>query len=207
MAYPQEWSFDALMAIRSYAGRLRYCEQYLQKLGSGSSRTVYRVDDEKVLKVAKNDKGIAQNAAESDWSLQDYDIIAKVFERDGDGVFLEMELAKKVSPSRFKALSGISLEDLHRALLSENDRLNPTKYTYHNPTYEALAEKLWNESEFFQSLMSMVSNYGYPIPGDFTRASTWGEVLRDGQPTLVLIDFGLNEATKEEHYSGRKGRR
>lgn len=64
MAYPAAFSFDTMLSIRSYAGRLKYIASILPKLGSGSSRTVYPVDDEKVLKVARNDKGIAQNEVE-----------------------------------------------------------------------------------------------------------------------------------------------
>ena len=39
-------------------------------VSSGSSRKVYRVSDTKVLKLAKNAKGSAQNYTKADWSIR-----------------------------------------------------------------------------------------------------------------------------------------
>jgi hypothetical protein len=57
MAYPTNFSLEEFSQIRSFKGRVDYCEQRLQRLGSGSSRIAYKVDDEKCLKIAKNQKG------------------------------------------------------------------------------------------------------------------------------------------------------
>ena len=51
MAYPAAFSFDTLKGIRSYAGRVRYVASILPLIAGGSARLVYRVDDDKVLKV------------------------------------------------------------------------------------------------------------------------------------------------------------
>ena len=85
MAYPVGFSMETMLSLNSYSARVRYCDQHLQKIGQGSSRIVYDVDGEKVLKVAKNKKGIAQNEAESEDWLQSYDCFAKVFEKSEDG--------------------------------------------------------------------------------------------------------------------------
>lgn len=61
MAYPMFFNMEEMLSLDSYSARVRYCQQRLQKIGNGSSRVVFAVDDEKVLKVAKNKKGIAQN--------------------------------------------------------------------------------------------------------------------------------------------------
>lgn len=59
MAYPTNFNFVELDSMRTFAERKRYCEERLQQIGVGSSRIAYKVDNEKVLKLAKNKKGIA----------------------------------------------------------------------------------------------------------------------------------------------------
>jgi hypothetical protein len=56
-------------------------------------------------------KGQAQNAAEGDWSIQNYNIVAKTFDREDEDWFLEMELAQKVTKSIFKKILGFSIEN------------------------------------------------------------------------------------------------
>lgn len=59
------FSFETLTSQSSYKKRIDYCKQMLgQPIGKGLSRIVFQISDERVLKVAKNQKGIAQNEAE-----------------------------------------------------------------------------------------------------------------------------------------------
>lgn len=122
MAYPDTFSMDTLLSLSSYAKKVQYADTHLTKIASGSSRIAYKVDEEKVLKVAKNKKGLAQNIAESDWGLQDMypDLVAKVFETDEDGIFLEMELARKVTPTKFRSILGFTHHELDMFLLYFN---------------------------------------------------------------------------------------
>ena len=104
MAYPTNFSLNEFINLNSYAKRIKYCQEKLKRISSGSSRIVYQIDNEKVLKIAKNKKGIAQNIAENDYVIQTHDIVAKVFEADNNGLFNEMELANKVNPTIFKKI-------------------------------------------------------------------------------------------------------
>ena len=63
-AYPESFNMETFKSLRNHAERNRYAAEHLQKIAAGSSRIVYKIDDEKVLKLAKNDKGIAQNETE-----------------------------------------------------------------------------------------------------------------------------------------------
>ena len=62
-AYPTSFNIEEFKQLKSFNQRIQYCEQHLQRISSGSSRIVYKIDDEKVLKLAKNKKGLAQNEA------------------------------------------------------------------------------------------------------------------------------------------------
>ena len=102
--YPPSWSLDEFKSISSYAGRLKYAATHLKRISSGSSRVVYMVDNEKVLKIAKNRKGLAQNETEISFG-NDYvfaDILANVYDSDEDNnIWVEMELAKAGGSGRF----------------------------------------------------------------------------------------------------------
>lgn len=68
-----------------------------------------------VLKIAKNKKGLAQNRIEADRGIQQYGIVARVFDFDDDNSFpfwVEMELAIPLSKNkkRFEQLVGCTAE-------------------------------------------------------------------------------------------------
>jgi len=194
MAYPTSFNFDEFKNIRSFSGKQKYAkERLLGKVGIGSSRAVFKIDDEKVLKVALNDRGISQNSAESEGYKQNYDVLARVFDVDQDDMWIEMEIAKKVSPRRFKELTKTTPEDLVRWLASmRGDRL-----------WGSNAPDL-SENEFAIDMQDFISDYQYPVPGDFGRTSSYGEVLRDGVPKIVVVDFGFDENTSSEYDTWRK---
>jgi hypothetical protein len=195
MAYPSSFSFDEFNKISSHIGKLRYANTHLQRITSGSSRTVYKVDDEKVLKIAKNKKGLDQNASESDWSIHSYGISATVFNHSEDDFWVEMELAKRVSPSRFKALTGISFVDLQVALRHLEYRSK--RYSVYQPPKPD--PKIF-ENEFYQNLERFIYDYDFPT-GDLARLNSYGEVLREGEPKIVLIDFGGSRHVINKHYN------
>lgn len=60
MTYPETFNMEEFKSISRFASRIKYCETHLQRISSGSGRIVYKIDDEKVLKLAKNPKGVAQ---------------------------------------------------------------------------------------------------------------------------------------------------
>ena len=110
MAYPASFNFEEFDSLKSYAARVKYCSSRLRKIGSGSSRITYAVDDEKVLKLAKNKKGVAQNNVENQKWLSSYGLFAEVYEYDDDGLWLEMQLARKAKVSDFKRLTGYGFD-------------------------------------------------------------------------------------------------
>ena len=64
MAYPVSFNMAEFKTLKTFAERIRYCQTRLQRISSGSARIAYKIDNEKVLKLAKSRKGIAQNEAE-----------------------------------------------------------------------------------------------------------------------------------------------
>ena len=66
--YPESFDLETFKKIPTFKGRTQYVAERLPKLGAGSSRIVYKIDDGTVLKLAKNQKGLAQNNLEIEYS-------------------------------------------------------------------------------------------------------------------------------------------
>ena len=83
MAYPSNFDLDYFKKLNSFNKKIQYCKQMLEYVGGGSSRMVFKIDNDKCLKLAKNKKGLEQNYTESDWSLQNYySVTARIYDYD-----------------------------------------------------------------------------------------------------------------------------
>jgi hypothetical protein len=199
--YPASFDMEVFKSLKSHAGRNRYAQEHLQRLSSGFSRIVYKIDDEKVLKLAKNDKGVAQNEVEIEYGQYSDidDVVAKIFDYDeANSLWVEMELALRVKPSDFKNIIGYSFEDYKLAIHNYGvDTGNNKGFKY--PLSKQLVEDMW-ENEFMYEMFSFIGNYGVPT-GDLERTSSYGLVKRDGQDKIVLIDYGLTHDVYSSYYS------
>lgn len=197
MAYPTSFNMEEFKQLKSFAQRVKYCDQRLEKLGSGSSRIGYKIDDEKVLKLAKNAKGIAQNEAEANPHLQNEypSIVARVFYAHPDDLYIEMELAEKLTKSKFKQIVGFDFDSIYPYL---DDRLGG----HYSRRYTGADKEILDENEWMNELGDMVANYNLSY-GDFKRLSSFGIVNRYGQPQVVLIDFGLTNDVFDQFYKSR----
>ena len=198
--YPTTWNVEEFARLKSFNQRIQYCEKNLTRISSGSSRIAYKIDDTKVLKLAKNKKGLAQNEAEIDYS-QDYmmdDIVAQVFNYDENNLWLEMELARKLTPAMFQNLVGFTFEEYVDGIWFEEDRLKPRKSLIKRSKPERFDE-MW-ENDFISKIFDIMGSYENFMAGDLTKLSTYGVVTRDNQDTIVLIDFGLTQDVYDSHY-------
>ena len=194
---------NTIDGIRSFNGKINFANENLNRLGSGSGRIVYDIDNDKVLKLAKNSKGIAQNAEEINLGTDYYAIhtVAEVYEHADNDSWLIAQKAKKVSEKRIKELTEIpSLNQLFyylRNFLSENSGRGKIF-----AQDSVIVDELIN-NEFVMNLVDFVINYDQSV-GDMGRPSTYGEVLKDGQPSIILVDYGLNDEIYNTHYSRDK---
>jgi len=217
--YPE----DIGIAIRELVGK-----QYgLPFLGKGSSRAVYALSTGKVLKIAINDKGMAQNEAERIvWQNPSTRYIgAKVFESDPNDHWAVMEVAKIYeNDTQLKLDLGFPKE------LSESDPYQNNSYGIPSAAFDlnkvydrgfsveeviqdrfknALVNR-WREAplrKFLEdppkSMLALVDlMYNAPTeqalePGDIV-TDHFGRTA-DGRP--VLIDYGFTTGVAEGYYS------
>ena len=136
MAYPVSFDLGEFKNLNSFSKRIDYCEHRLQRISSGSSRIVYKIDEDKCLKLAKNKKGISQNENEIEHGQSNYEIFAKVFDSDENGLWLEMELAKKCNPSDFKKIIGYDFNTVCEWIDYVHSWYSVTRSYFHLRKYE-----------------------------------------------------------------------
>lgn len=196
--YPSNFSMDEFKSLKTFKQRLDYCNSRLKKIGTGSSRAVYQIDDSKVLKLAKNKKGIVQNDTEIDRGQDTYysSILAQVFDSDDDGLWVEMELAIPINKYEFYRLTNFDLKDVGNYLINFQSETNGRGTVVHQQ--KPLVDRLVND-EFVQLLRDFVAGTD-ALAGDLGVATSYGLVRRDGRQELVIIDFGLTDREYDKLY-------
>jgi hypothetical protein len=124
------------------------------------------------------------------------------FDSADDNTWVEMELARKVTPAIFKQVTGFNWEDFTKAMEKQYYRANPAKDRWGIANKEVIPQEIdaamW-EDEFVYPMLSLLGNYEIPV-GDLIRTSSYGLVKRNGQDTIVLIDYGLNQENYDSYY-------
>jgi len=203
--YPNGFDIKELNNIRSFAGKQKYVAQHLEKIGAGSSRIVYRIDDTHVLKLAKNDKGLAQNSVEGDFSMHQYysEFIPELIEVDDDYLWIIKERVNKITKKEFEKLSGYKFEDFSIMLKKLiNDR------TSNKPFWGKIDQETYDDfidDEFIVELCDFIINFDMEV-GDIGGSITnWGKSEKhDDNP--VLTDVGLSKSVWNDHYSKNRRR-
>ena len=205
MAYPASFSMEVFKKITTFKGRLEYCAARLPKLGRGSSRAVFKIDDEKCLKLAVNRKGLAQNEVEAthDFYLEQIGLMAKTYDCDENYLWVEMQLARNAKPSDFKRLTPYDFNTFCDFIDYNYKRYSRKK------TYSRIPnEQLFNSHEFydtiedtiFYTMYDYLGNYQPEAIGDLKKISSYGVIKENGQEELVLIDYGLTEEVYDSYY-------
>ena len=199
MAYPSSWNKKIFEALGSYSKRSQYCRQHLTRIVSGSGREVFKIDEEKALKLAYNIKGQAQNEQECSLS-NDYmapeSLMAKVFECEKDSKWLEMELCRPATSKDFRDKFKIDYKNFSDILwYVGSEGKNKSDWAK-----EMLASFNEKDHWWFYELEQFIGDFGYPI-GDLTRKNSWG-VTKDGR--LVIVDYGLSSDVYSTHYQRKR---
>jgi hypothetical protein len=204
--YPINFNMDDFKKLTSFQKRLKYCDTNLKRISSGSARAVYQIDNEKVLKLAMNQKGLAQNEHEIQYAgyYDIKDIVTKMFDHDDNNLWVEMELAQKLKPTDFKRLTGFNFNDYASALnYHYNDirygNIHNVKGTIYSRIKPEGIDQMW-DNEIIYNFLSFIGDYDVPV-GDLTRINSYGIVNRNGTETIVLVDFGLSHEIHKKYYN------
>lgn len=202
----EQFSLDALEKLHSFAGKIRYCEAHLQRISQGSSRIVYRFDNNTVLKLAKNPKGLAQNEEEVSKSNES-DLFAHVFRFEGENCsWIVSEYARKATAADFRRLTGHDFKFVKEYIKLSASQYSRSRFNRWNPSpeWEEFLEGVMNMEtpnwEFFYEINEYLTNYQLEAWGDLTRPSTWGVASRQNGDELVIVDYGLSDEVADKYY-------
>lgn len=187
----QGFDMEEFKKLTTFQNRVNYCDTRLERLNAGSARVVYKISNDKVLKLAKNKKGLAQNEVEIDQGRQPYlkGIVAQVFEFEPNNLWLTVQYYTPINKIDFKNIVGIDFNDYWDILQYEDYTIHPAKYRLAvTKITPPKIEGYW-ENEFVSNILDYIAGYDLPI-GDLQQLSSYGKTS-DGD--IVVIDYGFNE--------------
>jgi hypothetical protein len=176
-------------SLESFSVKKEYVEKCLKQISSGSSRIVFEIPDSSVLKLAFNEKGLAQNKAES--SIKEKSkYINPVTKASSNYSWIITPLAKKITEKEFADIIGVSFKDFGECIKYEMRELS-TKERKKPENFEEVSEK-----DIFKEVSKIALKHKL-MPGDIARISSWK--VRDEQP--VLVDLGLTQEIYKKFYA------
>ena len=178
-----------LEKLETYNARKKYAERNLKHLSSGSARVVYLTPDKTIIKLAKNDKGIAQNKAEANPKMKSK-YLNQIISCAKNFSWCETHYLEKITEKEFEQMTKLKFEDFGDSL----------RYGLKGVSGNTEAEKPENfekvtKSDIYKELKDIGEKFKL-LPGDLARISSWG--TKDGRP--VLIDAGLTRDIFDEYY-------
>lgn len=158
--------------------RERFDISKLHRIGSGSDRVVYDLNDSYVLKVAKTARGLEQNYHEGDSYLVDEGILPRVIEKGLNYVVVE-----KVTPIKAKDIVPIYDVEGEQIGTGRADQMFAELSRFHQADFDRHEQKLLDT--LYKYGLYEVMNFEI-LMGDFARKANWG--IRDGRP--IHLDGG-----------------
>jgi len=178
-----------LEGLETYQARKKYAEKNLKHLSSGSSRIVYQAKDKSIIKLAKNDKGIAQNKAEANPKMKSK-FLNEIIAHAKDYSWIQTHFLEKITVKDFKEMTDLEFDDFGESIryglknVSGNTDKDKPKFF----------DKV-SKTEIYKEMKRIGEKFKL-MPGDLARISSWG--TKDGRP--VLIDAGLTKEVYEDFY-------
>lgn len=211
MPLPADWDPQQMRQQgTTFKSRLAYALERAKKLGTGSSRVATIIEYQgrpTVLKIAKNQKGLAQNSVEADIlsdgyasqlgiliPLIDYD------EQNREPSWIHTEMATKASEKQLCAL--MKCDNLNQLVNMAWAITGKKKYVGNYETYKShliqtghSEQDIDTMTEYANILADLNSSFDVEL-GDFTRAANWG--IYKGKP--VIVDVGFNSNVLNQYY-------
>ena len=185
-AYPNEWNSEFFSGL-SYEKSLKYAKKLgLITLGYGTGRYVFQIDNEKVLKIAKNEEGKYQNECEVkifNNPKAPLSILAPIYNFDKNFNWIEMAFAQELTKPKFRSITGFTWDNFSNALhckTAEIENFIPyqSKEKY-NPKVKDL--------QLFKDVIRLGQDFNVPL-GDLQYLRSYGIIKND----IVLIDYGAD---------------
>jgi hypothetical protein len=193
----------------TFKSRLAYALERAKKLGTGSSRVAMTIEYQgrpTVLKVAKNQKGLAQNSVEAgilnDGYASQLGILIPLIdydEQNREPTWIHTELAQKANDKQLCSL--MKCESLMDLITFATAISGKSRFMTAQDCIDSMADKGMSEAdietctEYANKLAALTASFDIEL-GDFTNPRNWG--LYQGHP--VVIDVGLTLSVFKQYY-------
>lgn len=203
---------NKFMAMQHAVAEFNTHYQYLLRLlGRGSSRVVYSMGDgERVIKLAKNQKGIEQNKLEAFAGQDPYvdRIVAKVLDSSEDYSWIVMQQVSPLYDSlQFAKYAEVTWDEMREIFglgpvnyierYDESKRIKFHSRNAHSRLNENTGGGCLKGQEFLAYMKRYLDRYEGMLKGDIVKLSSWG-VTREG--CVVLVDYGITQEKFEKLY-------
>ena len=182
-----------------FNGIKEYCIQHLgQPVGQGSSRIVFQIDDNRVLKLALNNKGVAQNKAEAHCYQQsdsNNDLFPRIFDMSPDGLWIDCEFVLPAEEQDFEECTDYDWQEVVELV----DGMSRYSYLHDESYIKKQIDYLKDHDPFIAELYQYVAVDNAPH-GDVERLCNWGMTRRNGVTRMVVLDSGLTWKILEDFY-------
>ncbi len=178
-----------LEKLETYNARKKYAERNLEHLSSGSSRIVYLTPSKTIVKLAKNDKGIAQNKAEANPEMKSK-YLNPIISCAKNHSWCETHYLEKITEKEFLEMTGLNFDEFGDSLRYGLKDVSGNKDIEKPENFEKVSK-----SDIYKELRDVGEKFKL-LPGDIARISSWG--TKDGRP--VLIDAGLTRDIFDKFY-------
>ena len=176
--------------LETYISRKEYAEKNLKHLSSGSSRIVYLTPEKTIVKMAKNDRGIAQNKAENNSGKLNSKYLNKPLDCASNYSWIEVPYLEKITTKDFKEMTGLDFDEFGDAIRYNLKSISGNTDKEKPENYDVISK-----NPMFKEIGAVAKELDL-MPGDLARISSFGK--KDNHP--VLIDVGLTKNVFEEFY-------
>jgi hypothetical protein len=177
-----------LSKIETFKDRIEFAEKNLKHLSSGSSRVIYVTPENTVLKLAKNNRGIAQNKVEANPKMKSK-FINETLSTDPNGIWKISPYLEKITEKEFEKMVGIPFKDFGDAMSYGLQDVSGNKHDKPN-NFDKI-----EKTEIYKELVANGKKFKL-LGGDLARISSYGQ--EDGHP--VVLDAGLTKSIYDEFY-------
>lgn len=151
------------------------CKEYLSFVGGGSSRAVYRLNSGQVIKVARHDKGYAQNASECD-----------VFDTYG-GLGLFADIIKRADSYLWV------IQPMAEPLTKDDADFRHIVELVHHIEQ---SREYRSDNEFMNKMYGFLKETEWKYLQDFKKHDSFGRI--NGE--IRIIDYGMNNEAYKEYF-------
>lgn len=189
------FSFEDLQDLESYQEKIEYARKHLNLIGTGRKRTVFDLDEGRVIKFANDEDGIICNNVEKHFSDSGWERLAAVLDFDEDFMWIVSEKAKPIDEKKFQELCNISTEQFYKHLYHyENQKvLSSTAtitYTQESNSKDIIEILEQGKNTPISSEINLKSEEMHFNTYDIAFIENLGLIERHGKEMLVIVNYG-----------------